>query len=130
MGDASSDAAEIDATIATLGDWRGAMLGQVRALVHQADPDVIEAIKWRKPTNPAGVPVWSHGGILCTGEIYRDKVKLTFPRGAALADGTGIQMIGAGVRRAIDLREGDPLDTDMFVALIRAAVALNVSGQA
>ena len=122
--------AEIDAKIATLGDWRGAMLAQVRALIHQADPDVVEEIKWRKPTNPAGVPVWSHHGIICTGEIYRDKVKLTFPKGAALAGQTDLEMIGAGVRRAIDLREDDFLDADAFVALIRTARAINVTSQA
>ena len=128
MGEQAA-AAEIDAKIAALDDWRGAMLAQVRALIRQADPGIVEEIKWRKPTNPAGVPVWSHNGIVCTGEVYRDKVKLTFPKGAALADQTELPMIGAGVRRAIDLHEGNVLDTEAFIALIHAATILNDAGR-
>lgn len=81
---------EIDARIAALGDWRGEMLARLRALIREADPEETETVKWRKPTNPAGVPVWEHGGILCTGEVYKDKVKLTFPKGAALDDPAGL----------------------------------------
>jgi hypothetical protein len=103
------------------------MLAQVRALIQRADPHVIEERKWKKPTNPAGVPVWSRDGIICTGETYRDKVKLTFMRGAALDDPHGLfnASLEGNARRAIDIREGDTLDEDAFVALVRAAVALN-----
>lgn len=119
----------IDAKIKELGDWRGAMLARVRSLIKQADPDVVEEIKWRKPTNPSGVPVWSHGGIVCTGETYRDKVKLTFAHGAELEDPSGVFNAGldGNTRRAIDLREGDAIDEEALKALIRAAVALNLS---
>ncbi len=120
-------AAEIDAIIAALGDWRGTTLARVRALIRAADPAVVEAVKWRKPTNPAGVPCWSHAGLICTGETYRDKVKLTFARGAALPDPSSLfnASLTAGTRRALDLREGDPLDDQAFKALIKAAVAAN-----
>src|SRR5262245_14052746 len=88
------------------GDWRGETLAQVRALIAQADPEAVEEVKWRKPSNPAGVPVWSHGGIICTGESYKDKVKLTFPRGSSIDDPSGLFNAGLeGVRRAIDIRE-------------------------
>ena len=119
----------IDARIRELGDWRGEMLARVRDLIKQADPDVVEEIKWRKPTNPSGVPVWSHGGIICTGETYRDKVKLTFAHGAALADPSGVfnASLDGNTRRAIDLHEGDEIDEQGLKALIRAAVALNMS---
>src|SRR5690606_1168582 len=113
--------------LVTHDDWRQRMLAQVRALIQRADPHVIEERKWKKPTNPAGVPVWSRDGIICTGETYRDKVKLTFMRGAALDDPHGLfnASLEGNARRAIDIREGDTLDEDAFVALVRAAVALN-----
>jgi hypothetical protein len=119
----------VDAGIEALGDWRGRTLRRVRALIRQADPEVVEDVKWRKPSNPMGVPVWSHDGILCTGETYKDKVKLTFARGAVLEDPTGLLNAGFGgnTRRAIDLHEGDELDEKAFKALVRAAVALNAS---
>ena len=96
-----------------------------------ADPEVVEEVKWRKPSSPGGVPVWSHGGIVCTGETYKDKVKLTFARGASLADPTGLfnSSLDGNARRAIDIREGDTIDEKAFKALIRAAVALNTSKQ-
>ena len=116
----------IDARIAELGDWRGETLARVRALIKQADPEVVEEVKWR------GVPVWSHAGILCTGETYKDKVKLTFARGAALEDPSGLfnASLDGNARRAIDLHEGDTLDETAFKALIRAAVALNAAARA
>jgi hypothetical protein len=119
----------IDARIAALGDWRGDMLARLRALIHQADPDVVETVKWRKPSNPHGVPVWEHEGIICTGETYKAYVKLTFAQGAALADPEGLfnASLEAGTRRAIDIREGDSPDEDAFKALIRAAVEHNIS---
>ena len=121
--------AEIDAIIAALGDWRGATLARVRALIRAADPAVVEEIKWRKPTNPAGVPCWSHAGLICTGETYRDKVKLTFAKGAALPDPAALfnASLTAGTRRALDLREGDEVDEPAFTALIHAAIAHNTS---
>ena len=119
----------IDARIAALADWRGETLARVRALIKAADPDMVEDVKWRKPSNPRGVPVWSHAGIVCTGETYQDKVKLTFAHGAALDDPSGLFNAGldGNTRRAIDLREGDRIDASAFKALIRAAVALNLS---
>ena len=124
-----SDSAQIDEKIRALGDWRGAMLARLRRLIREADPDVVETVKWRKPSNPAGVPVWEHGGIVCTGETYRDKVKLTFARGAALDDPARLfnASLDGGTRRAIDFREGDEVDVEAFKALIREAVALNAS---
>ncbi len=122
--------AEIDATIASYGDWRGETLARVRELIKRAEPDVVEEVKWRKPSNDmAGVPVWSRDGIICTGETYKDKVKLTFAKGASVDDPTGIfnASLDAGTRRALDLREGDELDDEAFVELIRAAVAANAS---
>jgi hypothetical protein len=120
-------AAEIDARIAELGDWRGAMLARIRELIRAADPEVVETLKWRKPSNPGGVPVWEHAGILCTGETYKDKVKLTFARGASLADPKRLfnASLDAGTRRAIDLREGDELDAAAFKGLVKAAVRAN-----
>ena len=117
----------IDARIAALDDWRGDTLARVRALIREADPQVIEEVKWRKPSNPSGVPTWSHAGILCTGELYKDKVKLTFARGAALDDPARLfnASLDGNTRRAIDLREGDAIDAPAFKALIRAAAALN-----
>ena len=120
----------IDGRIKELGDWRGETLGRVRALIRKADPDVVEEVKWRKPSNAmSGVPVWSHDGLLCTGETYRDKVKLTFAKGASLDDPSGLfnSSLEGGTRRAIDLRRGDELDEKAFTALIRSAVALNAA---
>lgn len=110
-----------------MADWREAMLGQVRKLIEQADPEAIEEVKWRKPSNPSGVPAWSDHGMICTGETYREKVKLTFARGAALDDPSRLfnSSLDGGTRRAIDLREGDSLDEAAFRALIREAVLLN-----
>ena len=117
----------IDAKLAALGDWRGAALRRMRDLIRLAEPGVVEEVKWRKPTNPHGVPVWSHGGIVCTGETYRDKIKLTFARGASVPDPAGLfnSSLDAGVRRAIDIREGEEVDAEAFTALVRAAVAVN-----
>jgi hypothetical protein len=111
----------IDARIEELGDWRGEMLARVRALIKQADPEVVEEWKWR------GVPVWSHAGIICTGETYKDVVKTTFAKGAALEDPSGLfnSSLEGNTRRAIDFHEGDKIDTKALKALIRAAVALN-----
>ena len=113
-----------------LTDWRGETLRRIRALIHEADPDVVEEAKWVKPTNPSGVPTWSHDGIICTGEIYKAKVKLTFAKGASLPDPLGLfnASLGAGTRRAIDIEEGEELDEQGFKALIRAAVVLNTTG--
>jgi hypothetical protein len=120
---------EIDAKLAKLGDWRGATLARMRRLIREADPQVVEELKWRKPSNPSGVPTWSHAGILCTGELYRDKVKLTFARGAALADPAGLfnSGLGGGTRRAIDIAEGEEVDAAAFKALIGEAVAVNLA---
>jgi hypothetical protein len=125
------DSAEIDDRIAQLGGWRGAMLGRLRALIKEADPQVVEEIKWRKPSSPSGVPVWSHDGMICTGETYKDKVKLTFARGAALEDPSKMfnSSLGGGTRRAIDIREGDRVDDEAFKALVREAVTLNQAKQ-
>jgi hypothetical protein len=123
----------IDARIAALGDWRGDTLARVRALIKEADPDVVEEVKWRKPSNGMlGVPVWEHAGLICTGETYRDKVKLTFAKGAALADPSGLfnSSLDGNVRRAIDFHAGDKIDARAFKALIRAAVALNTATRA
>jgi hypothetical protein len=110
-------------------DWRRATLTRVRDLIREADPEAVEERKWKKPSNPAGVPTWSHGGIICTGGTYKDKVKLTFAQGAALPDPSGLfnASLDAGTRRAIDLREGDKLNEKAFKALIREAVALNTA---
>lgn len=113
----------IDRIIAGLDDWRGETLATMRALIKEAVPDVVEEIKWVKPTNPDGVPTWSHDGILCTGEVYKARVKLTFMAGAALDDPAGLfnASLGAGTRRAIDLHEGDVVDAEAFRALVRTA---------
>ena len=118
----------IDEKLQTLGDWRGALLARLRRLIHEADPEVVEAVKWRKPSNPLGVPVWEHGGIICTGETYKDKVKLTFAYGASLDDPKKLfnSSLEGGTRRAIDFREDDAVDETAFKALIREAVALNI----
>ncbi len=107
--------------------WRGEVLSRIRDLVKQAVPDVVEEIKWRKPSNPSGVPVWSRDGIICTGETYKDKVKLTFAKGASLEDPVGLFNSGleGKVRRAIDLREGDAVDEEALKALVRSAARLN-----
>jgi hypothetical protein len=117
----------IDAKIKALGDWRGETLARIRAVIKQADPDVIEEVKWRKPSNPAGVPVWSHDGMICTGETYKNAVKMTFAKGAALDDPSRLfnSSLEGNARRAIDIREGDKIDGKALQALIRAAVALN-----
>ena len=130
MAETASDL--IDAKLAGLGDWRGETLARVRMLIREADPDAVETVKWRKPSNPSGVPVWEHAGILCTGEVYKDYVKLTFARGAALADPAGLFNAGFGgnTRRAIDLREGDEVDVAAFKALVREAVEHNVANVA
>ena len=119
----------IDARIKELPDWQGKVLSRMRRLIKQADPDVIEEVKWRKPSSPAGVPVWSHDGMICTGETYKDKVKFTFAKGAALPDPSGLfnSSLEGGTRRAIDLYEGDKIDERALKALIRVAVALNTS---
>ncbi|VVB66769.1 Uncharacterised protein [Candidatus Gugararchaeum adminiculabundum] len=106
-------------------DWRAKTLARIRALIRQADPQAAEQAKWKKPSNPAGVPVWSHDGILCTGETYQTHVKLTFMRGSLLPDPAHLFGAGLGVRRAIDIHEGDEIDEKAFIALIRAAAALN-----
>lgn len=126
----SAAAALIDARIEELRDWRGQVLARVRKIIHKADPDVVEEVKWRKPSNPAGVPVWVHDGIICTGETYKAVVKLTFAKGATLADPSGLfnSSLDGNVRRAIDIREGDKIDEKALKALIRAAVALNTAG--
>ncbi len=127
-GDVSSPARLIDRRIAALGDWRGEALARVRAIIREADPGVVETVKWRKPSNGMlGVPVWEHDGIICTGETYRSVVKLTFARGAALEDPSGLfnASLDGNVRRAIDIGEGDRIDARALKALVRAAVALN-----
>ncbi len=123
----------IDARIAALGDWRGETLARVRKLIRQADAQVVEEVKWRKPSNGMlGVPVWEHDGIICTGETYKTYVKLTFANGAALDDPAGLfnSSLEGNVRRAIDIREGDKINETAFKALIRAAVMLNTSKRA
>lgn len=119
----------IDLKIGKLTDWRGETLSRIRALIKQADPEVIEEVKWIKPSNPLGVPVWEHAGIICTGETYKDKVKFTFAKGASLDDPAGLfnSSLDGGTRRAIDIHEGDKIDEKAFKALIRAAVELNTS---
>jgi hypothetical protein len=121
----------IDAHIDSLGDWRGKTLSRIRALIKQADPDVVEEVKWRKPSSPSGVPVWSHDGMICTGEAYKAAVKLTFAQGASLKDPKGLfnSSLDGKVRRAIDIHEGDKLDEPAFKALIREAVSVNESSR-
>src|SRR5512143_997295 len=123
-----SPAQLIEARIEELGDWRGKTLSRLRALIKQADPEVVEEWKWRKPSHP-GVPVWSHDGMICTGETYKTIVKLTFAKGASLKDPSGLfnSSLEGNTRRAIDIREGEAIDEDAFRALIRAAVSLNES---
>lgn len=118
----------IDERIRSLGGWRAETLAEVRRLIHEADPDIIEACKWIKPSNPQGGPVWSRAGVVCTGEAYKQAVKLTFARGAWVADPRGLfnASLDGNMRRAIDIREGEVLDVEAFTALIRAAVAENL----
>jgi hypothetical protein len=112
-----------------MADWRDETLSRIRDLIKEADPDVVEEVKWRKPSSPAGVPVWSHDGIICTGETYKDRVKATFAKGASLEDPSGLfnSSLEGNTRRAIDFHEGDEIDEDAFKALIREAVSLNES---
>ncbi len=125
-----SASASIDAKIMELGDWRGKMLAKVREIVREADPEIVEEWKWAKPKSP-GTPVWSHGGIVCTGETYKNVVKMTFAKGAALQDPSGLfnSSLEGNVRRAIDIHEGDKVDEAALKDLIRAAVALNLKGK-
>src|SRR4051812_9665651 len=124
-----SPSQEIDASINELGDWRGETLSKVRTLIKQADPKVVEELKWKKPSAPAGVPSWSHDGLICTGETYKSVVKLTFFQGAHLKDPKRLfnSSLEGNTRRAIDLHEGDKLNETAFKALIREAVKLNES---
>src|ERR1700746_3465237 len=129
-GPVDSGSAILDARIRELGDWRGKMLAKVRDIIHDADPEIVEEWKWVKPTNP-GTPVWSHGGIVCTGETYKSVVKMTFAKGARLKDPAGLfnSSLDGNARRAIDIHEGDKVDEAALKDLIRAAVALNLEGK-
>ena len=130
---ADSPSRLIDARIKQLGDWRDETLARVRAIIRAADPDVVEEVKWQKPSNGMlGVPVWEHDGIICTGETYKEVVKLTFANGAALADPSHLfnSSLEGNVRRAIDIHEGDKIDETALKALIRAAAALNTAKRA
>jgi hypothetical protein len=126
----NSASAVIDAKIRELGDWRGKTLAKVRTIIHAADPEIVEEWKWAKQTSP-GVPVFSHGGIVCTGETYKNAVKLTFAKGAALPDPSGLfnSSLDGNVRRAIDIHEGDKINEAALKDLIRAAVALNLQAK-
>ena len=129
----STTASKEAARIKELSDWRGETLARVRALIRQADPEMVEQVKWKKPSNSMrGVRVWEHAGIVCTGETYKSVVKLTFAKGASLEDPSGRfnASLEGNVRRAIDLHEADRIDANAFKALIRAAVALNISARA
>jgi hypothetical protein len=119
----------IDAKIKELGDWRGETLSRIRTLIKQADPDVVEEVKWRKPSNPAGFPVWYHDGIICTGETYKNHLRLTFAKGASLKNPKGLfnASLEGNALRAIVIHEDDKVNEEAFRALIRAAVALNIS---
>src|SRR5262245_18300884 len=121
----------IDKRIAELGDWRGKTLSRMRKLIKDADPDVVEELKWIKPTNPAGVPTWSHDGIICTGESYKSAVKLTFAHGASLPDPAHLfnSSLEGNLRRAIDIKEGESIDAEAFKALVKAAVARNTAAK-
>jgi len=126
-----SAAQQIEEKIGSLDDWRGKTLAQLRNLIREADPDVIEDVKWRKPSNPLGVPTWEHAGIICTGEVYKDKVKLTFAKGASVPDPSNLfnASLDGGTRRAIDFREGEKIDENAFKELVRVAVAVNLAGR-
>ena len=128
--DAATASELIDRRIRDLGDWRGKTLARVRALIHAADPEIVEEWKWAKATSP-GTPVWSHDGIVCTGETYKDAVKMTFAKGASLKDPSRLfnSSLEGNVRRAIDLHEGEPIDEAALKNLIRAAIALNLQGR-
>jgi hypothetical protein len=125
-----SASARIDGKIAELGDWRGKTLAKVRAIVHKADPEIVEEWKWQKASSP-GTPVWSHGGIVCTGETYKNVVKMTFAKGAALKDPSRLfnSSLEGNVRRAIDIHEGEKINEAALKDLIRGAVALNLKGK-
>jgi len=125
----SEGSAAIDEKLRSLGDWRGRALARMRKLIREADPDVVEEVKWRKQSNPSGVPVWSHAGMICTGETYKDKIKLTFAKGASLPDPAKLfnSSLDGGTRRAIDIREDEEPDADAFKQLVRAAVAVNLA---
>ena len=127
--DVTSDSDLIDAKIAQMSDWRGTALARMRKLIKEADPDIVEEVKWRKPSNPSGVPVWSHAGMICTGETYKDKIKLTFAQGASLPDPAKLfnASLDAGTRRAIDIHEEDAIDEKAFKELVRGAAALNLA---
>src|SRR6185312_6392474 len=127
---AESASVRIDEKIKELGDWRGKTLKKLREIIHKADPEIVEEWKWAKATSP-GVPVWSHGGIVCTGETYKNVVKMTFAKGAALADPSGLfnSSLEGNVRRAIDIHEGETINEAALKELIRAAVALNLQGK-
>lgn len=129
MTDDRSDSQLIDERLRSMGDWRGAMLARLRRLIREADPAVVETVKWRKPSNPLGVPVWEDNGIVCTGETYKDKVKLTFARGASLDDPNRLfnSSLEGGTRRAIDFHAGDDVDEKAFKTLVADAAALNRS---
>ncbi len=129
---AAPASASIDAAIGASGDWRAETLSRLRKIIRQADADVVEEMKWRKPSNPAGVPAWSHDGLICTGETYKGFVKLTFAKGASLSDPAGLfnSSLEGSTRRAIDFREGDKIDAKALKALVRSAVALNASKSA
>jgi hypothetical protein len=124
-----TDSQLIDGKIEALGDWRGEMLARLRTLIKAADPDVVEEVKWRKPSNPSGVPTWSHAGMICTGETYKDKVKLTFANGASLEDAANMfnSSLDGNMRRAIDFHQGAEIDDVAFKALVKAAVAFNLA---
>jgi hypothetical protein len=127
MTETQDASAKIDDRIAELDDWRGATLARMRALIHEADPEVVETFKWAKASNP-GTPVWEHGGIICTGETYKSVVKLTFARGASLSDPQGLfnSSLGGATRRAIDIKEGEQIDEAALKDLVREAVAFNL----
>jgi hypothetical protein len=121
----------VDEKINSLAEWQATTLTRLRKLIREADPDVVEEIKWRKPSNPLGVPTWSHAGIICTGESYKDKVKLTFAEGASVPDPSGLfnSSLAGGTRRAIDIPEGGTIDEKAFKGIIRAAVAVNLAAR-
>lgn len=129
MGDDAASR-EIDELVAGIGDWRGPALARLRNLIRRADPEVVEEVKWKKPGNPAGVPTWSDHGLLCTGEVYKAHVKVTFAKGASLEDPDSLfnASLDGNLRRAIDLHDGEEIDDDAFVRLVQAAVARNRDG--
>jgi hypothetical protein len=131
MGTETEGSQSVDAKISSLADWRGESLTRLRALIKEADPEVVEEVKWRKASNPLGVPTWSHAGIICTGETYTDKVKLTFARGASLDDPQGLfnSSLDGGTRRAIDIREGERIDENALKMLVGEAVAVNLASK-